>query len=461
MNTSKISKLSGNLNFKPSWELDYFVIRSGNNVICLICSATLAGFRKSNVSRHYEIYHKREYDYFQNNNRAAQLKLLKAPHIPEDDPCDENLSVQIIKASYVVSYEIAKAKKPFTDGLFVKKLCGQILKCFGEKTAEHRKMVDKICLSAQTVTRRVRDISDQLKYSLYDRIRNCSYYSLALDESTDKTSTAQLLIFIRTIDQSFQINEELLNMISMHGNTTGGQIFRAVEVSVQPIGGFSKLSAICTDGAPAMIGKNQGLHGQLLQRKINLPLYHCIIHQENLCAKKIGFEDTMTTVISIVNLIKGGHHSLTHRKFKVFLNELDAEYGDLVLFTEVRWLSRGNCLNRFFSLQEEITLFLKDYVETTVSTRLLEKMKTTNFRKELAFLTDITGHLNELNYKLQIHKQSIIELVSAIDGFVKKLYLLKIDLQTNALNFFKCCKTLSSQRKNLKFNNFAETVQCL
>jgi hypothetical protein len=50
------------------------------------------------------------------------------------------------------------------------------------------------------------DISDKLKSVITDS----SYFSLALDESTDTTDTAQLLIFIRTVSKAFVINEELL-----------------------------------------------------------------------------------------------------------------------------------------------------------------------------------------------------------------------------------------------------------
>lgn len=47
----------------------------------------------------------------------------------------------------------------------------------------------------------------------------------------------------------------------------------------------------------------------------------------------------MRIVASNINFI--GHHGLMHRQFKIFISELDAEYGDILYQEEVRWLSRS------------------------------------------------------------------------------------------------------------------------
>lgn len=43
-----------------------------------------------------------------------------------------------------------------------------------------------------------------------------SLHSVALDESTDKTVNAQLAIFIRGINDQFEVTEELLSLCHMH-----------------------------------------------------------------------------------------------------------------------------------------------------------------------------------------------------------------------------------------------------
>ena len=53
--------------------------------------------------------------------------------------------------------------------------------------------------------------------------------SLALVESTDIDSTAQLLIFIRGVTENFQIFEELFAMVSLKDQTRGSDLCDAIE----------------------------------------------------------------------------------------------------------------------------------------------------------------------------------------------------------------------------------------
>ena len=53
-------------------------------------------------------------------------------------------------------------------------------------------------------------------------------YSLAVDESTDTSDTAQLSIFIRGVDSGLCVTEEFLGLQSMHGTTTGKDLFEEV-----------------------------------------------------------------------------------------------------------------------------------------------------------------------------------------------------------------------------------------
>ena len=112
--------------------------------------------------------------------------------------------------------------------------------------------------------------------------------------------------------------------------------------------------------------------------------YHCIIHEQALCAKVIGFEHVMTPVVKIISSIRS--KAKQHRTFKVLLEEMSAEYGELLLDTEIRLLSRRRVLLRFLSLLGEIKEFMQSEGKDV---SLLED---TEWTLELAFLTDITGN---------------------------------------------------------------------
>ena len=70
-----------------------------------------------------------------------------------------------------------------------------------------------------TITRRVEEIGDDLHDQLQSNVQKYVSVSLALDESTDRVSTAQLLIFLRGVTNDFQVLEELLALVSLKKRT--------------------------------------------------------------------------------------------------------------------------------------------------------------------------------------------------------------------------------------------------
>ena len=103
--------------------------------------------------------------------------------------------------------------------------------------------------------------------------------------------------------------------------------------------------SITTDGAPALTGKHNGFI-TLFKESVDHEIlsYHCLIHQQQLCAQKLNMKHLMTDLVKAVNFIRP--RGLNHRKFKAFLDEVGSEYGD-VYFSKVRWLSKAATLKRF------------------------------------------------------------------------------------------------------------------
>ena len=150
-------------------------------------------------------------------------------------------------------------------------------------------------------------------------------------------------------------------MHSMHGTTTGIDIFREVEKSVAEYNlGWEKLKCITSDGGINMCGTKKGLVGQINKAVENSgglkPLVtHCILHQQALCGKYLDSSSVLDPVISIVNYIRS--HGLKHRQFRDFLEEINAEFHDLPYHTSVRWLSNGKSLSRFLSFELKLKYF--------------------------------------------------------------------------------------------------------
>ena len=245
-------------------------------------------------------------------------------------------------ASYEIALMLFKESKSFRDGKLVKQCRIKMAHVFGEDRVARR--FETVSLPHQTIARRISDIGKHISSKLKSVVENCMYFSLALDQSTDISDTSELLIFIRTVDKNFTVQEELVKVCSLNEDTTGSNNYAALESAIHDYGGYKKWSCIITDGAKAMTSSKTRLVGLLKKNGANCTMLHCIIHQQALCRKMLQTSNVMKTVVQIVNLIRGSNEAHRHRRFITFLEESNAEFSDLPLYTNNRWLSAGKVL---------------------------------------------------------------------------------------------------------------------
>lgn len=80
-----------------------------------------------------------------------------------------------------------------------------------------------VSLPHKTIMQHVKDINQ-----LRNKTNEFESFSLALDESNETINSAQLLIVIRGIIESFEAFEEHANLKSLQGTTTGENFFQYV-----------------------------------------------------------------------------------------------------------------------------------------------------------------------------------------------------------------------------------------
>ncbi|PNF23458.1 hypothetical protein B7P43_G08380 [Cryptotermes secundus] len=110
-------------------------------------------------------------------------------------------------------------------------------------------------------------------------------------------------------------------------------------------------------------------------------------------------------------------------------------------------------------LRHEIATFLRE--EVANSAELQKDFEDVELLRNLAFLTNITQHLNVLNLQLQGKKQTICQMVGFVDSFHKKLHLFKSALDKNNLLHFPCCRKLSEEEEGLEFRDYTEIIEDL
>ncbi len=102
-----------------------------------------------------------------------------------------------------------------------------------------------------------------------------------MDESTDNTDNAQLMVFVRFFDEEKgEFHEDVLGLTNLHGHTRGDEIYEVVTQMLRDREmDLKHVVSIATDGAPCMIGRERGLVSRLRAHHPDLMAYHCIIHQ--------------------------------------------------------------------------------------------------------------------------------------------------------------------------------------
>ena len=239
---------------------------------------------------------------------------------------------------------------------------------------------------------------------------------------------AQLCTFIRMVFEDMTTAKELFAsclLKDIHGIKTFQAFMNFANKTKLPL---VKLIYIIIDGAPAMVGSSNWF---IAFRKQNdsYPTfihYHCFNHQQALCGKVLNKKEMMNIAMKIVCSVRA--RSLQRRLFRAHLEEAEVEHIDLLLHTDVRWLSRGRFLERFGELSPEIKELLKQFRDAEYA-----QLEDEQLLLDLAFLTDLTALINELHLKLQRKEKNIVDIINSVNPLKRKLQLLSTELQRHDL----------------------------
>lgn len=185
-------------------------------------------------------------------------------------------------------------------------------------------------------------------------------FAIQLDETTEVSSNLQLLVYVR-YKGLHVTEEELLFCSPLELRSRGIDVFNKVDEYFNNVNlKWEDCIAVSVDGAPAMLGHVSGFSALARENNPKIEVNHCTIHRQALLVKHLEpvLKVFMHDVIKVVNVVKG--HALNTRLFRELCKDGEAEYADLLYHTEVRWLSRGNVLNRVWALKTELEIFMVD-----------------------------------------------------------------------------------------------------
>ena len=173
----------------------YFFIEVSGKAVCLVCKESIAVFKDYKLSWHFQTKHAEKYRNMSSEQKPSASKELLSQLQKQQRLFTKLHSANdgIVRASYVLSHKIAKHIKPFAEVKFIKE-------CLIDSAAilcpDKEELFENVSLSRRTVTQRVEDITENMEQQLKDKVKDFTYFSLAMDESCDAHDTAQLLIFL-------------------------------------------------------------------------------------------------------------------------------------------------------------------------------------------------------------------------------------------------------------------------
>jgi hypothetical protein len=131
-------------------------------------------------------------------------------------------------------------------------------------------------LSNDTIRRRIQDTAYDILSQVVDEIKRCpsGMFSIQLNESTDVTHLAQLLVCVRYVYND-DVKTEFLLCKPSEITTTTRDIFKVVSNFFEEHGiEWKNLCAVCTDGAPAILCCRSGFQAFPLGEFLTSTLLH-------------------------------------------------------------------------------------------------------------------------------------------------------------------------------------------
>ncbi|XP_071168230.1 zinc finger protein 862-like [Mytilus edulis] len=167
------------------------------------------------------------------------------------------------------------------------------------------------------------------------------YYSVMLDESTDRTTEKTLMLYVRYIKSNVSVTR-FLSVLELSGGTAD-VIFTAVKTLFDMYDlDFSKCISISTDGASVMTGIRSGVTTKFSEQNPFIIKTHCIAHRLALASSQAAnsinylkkYQGTLNEVY------KYYHHSCKHMsELKAMATIFDKAEKRFQEVFSTRWLS--------------------------------------------------------------------------------------------------------------------------
>lgn len=338
----------------------------------------------------------------------------------QNSPLKQCLLVEesLVKASYLIAFQIAARKKPFSIAEelikpYLVEMCSEVL---GSSAGDKMKTIP---LSNNTIGCRINKLSADIEDQLVQKVRESQWFALQIDESSETSDVTLLLCYVRFIDYACgDVKEELLFCTEMSSPSTDLEVFELIDKYIDSRSlSWNHCVGFCADGATSMTDRCSRLKSKIQEvAKNSVTFTHCFIHREHLATEKLSpcLHEILLQSAQILSFVKNG--ASDSQMLTTLCEEMGSEHVNLPLNAEVRWLSKGRILTRLFELRHEIEILLNQK-----HSDLARYFQDKEWVAKLAYLADIFSLINKLNSALQGTMATLFNLYNRVDIFKKKL----------------------------------------
>lgn len=156
--------------FLSEWEELYFFVERNGKTLCLICQTSLSHFEASNLERHFSTHHTNLAKEFP---KGTELRKRKVNAMKRQSEKQKQLfrkftkhSETVTLASYQLAWNIARAKKPYSKGEFIKSCISNVIDIVNPDNALKRFVLD-LKMSRHTAEERILDINNVIETVMY------------------------------------------------------------------------------------------------------------------------------------------------------------------------------------------------------------------------------------------------------------------------------------------------------
>ncbi|MCO5587233.1 hypothetical protein L7F22_041180 [Adiantum nelumboides] len=248
-------------------------------------------------------------------------------------------------------------------------------------------------------------------------------YSLMVDETTDRSLEKHLIIyfsFLAPTSASSSSAEIAFAKLLTVSDGCAQTKFDAIMKMIEEVGlNMQQLVGIATDGDSSMLGCHDGLVAKMKREISHLMSVHCIAHREALavldavkCFPCLPYIDKIAN--KVYSWISGS--SVRHSCFQSLLKEMHLQVLEVLSIHDVRWIARGNVMERLTQLMPAILSFWKDNAKSWY-----EKLRVYKVLFCIYMMADVLKDLNVLNTHFQKENVDIPSISAEIEVTIASL----------------------------------------